>query len=322
LLPLGYRMVDVTTYDVDIEGRPVPPGAAADNANFRIVSPGYFEAARTPLIEGRTFIQSDDATSARVAVINESMARQYFPDGAVGRVFRLRERYGRRDLLAPVRMPTAPITVVGVVHDAKQTLVLDAPVRPEFFLPVAQRPSDARAMSVLLRTTGDPQSLASAARRAVKEIDPGQPIAGFKTLDASLAESLGSRRLTSMLLAFFACVSLALAALGLYAATSHGVAQRTREIGIRMALGADGRRVVGLIVREGAGVTALGVGVGILAALASTRLISAQLYGVSATSPLLLGSVAALLATVALAAAMIPARRAVKVDPLIALEPE
>jgi len=322
LLPLGYRTVDVTTYDVDIEGRPLPPGAIPRNANFRIVSPGFFEAARTPVVAGRTFLDGDDGAKPAVAVVNETMAREYWPDGAIGRVFRLRERYGRRDLLAPVAASTRPITVIGVVHDAKQTGVIEAPVRPEFFLPLAQRPSDTRTMAVMLRTTGDPESVAGAVRRVVQEIDPGQPIAGFRTLDDSVARSLGARRMTLVLLSFFAVVSLVLAALGLYATTSHGVAQRTREIGIRMALGADAGRVLNLIVREGVLVTALGLAAGILASLGAARLISAQLYGVSPADPVVLGSVAVLLGVVSIAAACIPARRAVRVDPLRALQPD
>jgi predicted permease len=322
LLPLGYRTVDVTTYDVDIEGRPVPPGAVPENANFRIVSPGFFEAARTPVVDGRTFLDNDNAAKAAVAVVNETMAHTYWPDGAIGRVFRLRERYGRRDLLAPVGTSTRPITVIGVVRDAKQTAVIEAPVRPEFFLPLAQRPSDTRTMAVMLRTTGDPESAAGAVRRVVKEIDPGQPIADFRTLDDSVARSLGARRMTLELLSFFAVLSLVLAALGLYATTSHGVAQRTREIGIRMALGADATRVVNLVVREGVRVTALGLAAGILASFGATRLISAQLYGVSPTDPIVLGSVAVLLGVVSIVAALIPARRAVRIDPLVALQPE
>jgi predicted lysophospholipase L1 biosynthesis ABC-type transport system permease subunit len=257
-----------------------------------------------------------------VAVVNETMAHTYWPDGAIGRVFRLRERYGRRDLLAPVGTSTRPITVIGVVRDAKQTAVIEAPVRPEFFLPLAQRPSDTRTMAVMLRTTGDPESAAGAVRRVVKEIDPGQPIADFRTLDDSVARSLGARRMTLELLSFFAVLSLVLAALGLYATTSHGVAQRTREIGIRMALGADATRVVNLVVREGVRVTALGLAAGILASFGATRLISAQLYGVSPTDPIVLGSVAVLLGVVSIVAALIPARRAVRIDPLVALQPE
>jgi putative ABC transport system permease protein len=250
------------------------------------------------------------------------MARRYWPNGAVGRVFRLRERRGRRDPLAAAPTAGAPITVVGIVGDARQTLVIEAPVRPEFFLPLQQRTADAREMAVLLRTTGNPESAASAVRRVVKEIDPGQPISNFRTLDASVARSLGARRLTLILLSFFACTSLLLAAVGLYAAASHSVTQRTREIGIRMALGADGGRVVRLIAREGVRVTAVGLLAGVLASLAVTRLLRAQLYGVSAADPIVLTSVAALLCLVAVIATLVPARRAMKVDPLIALTPE
>ena len=321
-LPLGYRGVDVITYDVEVEGRPVEPGGVPDNANFRIVSPGFFEAAGTPLVAGRTFTDTDDATRAAVAIVNETMAKQYWPDGAIGHVFSLRQRYGRRDLVAPVRSSSAPITVVGVAHDAKQTNVIDAPIRPEFFLPLAQRPADARAMAVMLRTTGDPEALAGDVRRVVKTVDPGQPIVDFRTLDDSVAISLGSRRLTLLLLSFFAAISLVLAALGLYAATSHAVAQRTREIGIRMALGADARRVVNLIVGDGLRVTALGLASGVIASIGATRLVSAQLYGVSPTDPIVLGAAAALLGVVSFAAALIPARRAVRVDPVVALQPD
>ena len=144
----------------------------------------------------------------------------------------------------------------------------------------------------------------------------------FRTLDASVASSLGARRLTLLLLSFFAAVSLLLAAVGLYAAASHGVTQRTREIGVRMALGADGRRVVRLIAGEGVRVTAVGLLVGVCASLAVTRLMSAQLYGVTATDPVVLTSVAAILGVVALTATLVPTRRAVHVDPLIALKPE
>jgi putative ABC transport system permease protein len=195
-------------------------------------------------------------------------------------------------------------------------------VRPEFFLPLSQRPADARVMAVLLRTTGDPESAANAVRRVVKDVDPEQPIADFRTLDESVANSLGARRLTLLLLSFFATVSVLLAAVGFYAAASHGVTQRTREIGIRMALGADRRRVVRLIAGEGVRVTAVGLLIGVFASIAVSRLISAQLYDVKATDPFVLAPVAALLGVVSIAAAWIPARRAVRIDPLVALQPE
>ena len=322
LMPLGYHAVDVTAYDVDVDGHPVPPGGVPDNANFRIVSPGYFEAARTAVLQGRTFDDTDTGTKAAVAVVNETMARKFWPAGAVGHAFRLIERYGRRDPAAPLRASSAQLTVIGVVHDAKQTAAMEAPVRPEFFLPLAQRPTDARNMVVLLRTTGEPEAAATSVRRVVKDIDPGQTISDFRTLEDAVARSLGSRRLTLLLLSFFASVSLGLAALGLYATTSHGVAQRTREIGIRMALGADARRVVRLIALEGLRITATGLAAGVLASLAGTRVVSAELYGVSPTDPIVIGAVAALLGTVALAAALIPALRAINVDPLVALSPD
>jgi ABC-type antimicrobial peptide transport system permease subunit len=156
----------------------------------------------------------------------------------------------------------------------------------------------------------------------VKELDPGQVIADFRTLEDAVAFSLGPRRLTLFLLSFFAIVSLGLAALGLYAAASHGVAQRTREIGIRIALGADARRVVSLIAVEGLHVTGIGLAAGVLASLAATRVVSAELYGVSPTDPTIIAGVAVLLGAVALAAALIPARRAIKVDPVAALSPD
>jgi putative ABC transport system permease protein len=156
----------------------------------------------------------------------------------------------------------------------------------------------------------------------VKDVDPEQPIADFRTLDESVANSLGARRLTLLLLSFFATVSVLLAAVGFYAAASHGVTQRTREIGIRMALGADRRRVVRLIAGEGVRVTAVGLLIGVFASIAVSRLISAQLYDVKATDPFVLAPVAALLGVVSIAAAWIPARRAVRIDPLVALQPE
>jgi putative ABC transport system permease protein len=322
-LPLGYRAVDVTAYDLEIEGRPARPGEPPGHAGFRLASPGYFEVMRTPLVAGRTFTDADTTGQPAVAVVNETMARLFWPGGAVGRRFRLRRRFGRVDLLRSGEPTTeAPITIVGVVHDSRQTRVLEAVIREEFYLPLAQRPADARLASVVLRTAGDPARASADVRRVVKSIDPGQPIVDFETMQTTVANAFGPRRLTLLLLVFFAGVSLALAAIGLYAVTSHGVTRRTREIGIRMALGANGKRIVRAIAAESVRVTAVGVATGLVASLAATRLLRSQLYDVSPADPIVLGSVAALLGCVALTAALIPARRAVKIDPLIALKPE
>jgi putative ABC transport system permease protein len=323
LLPLRYRTVDVTSYDLEIEGRPPQAGAPTDNASFRLVGPGYVEVLRTPLLEGRTFTDADVAGQPAVAMVNETMARRYWPSGAVGRRFTLRRRVGRVDpLRMPERAAEIPITVVGVIHDSRQTRVLETPIRQEFYLPIGQRLADARIASVVLRTSEDPSNAAASVRKAIKAVDPGQPISDFATMEESLADSFGPHRLTLLLLTFFAGVSLVLAAVGLYAVANHGVARRTREIGIRMALGADASQVVGLFALEGIRVTALGVLAGVLASLAATRLVSAQLYGVTPTDPIVLASVATLLGFIAITAALVPARRAVKVDPAIALRPD
>jgi len=213
--------------------------------------------------------------------------------------------------------------VVGVVGDVRQSGVTQA-VRAEVFVPVAQATWTplAQTMSLVVRADAEPEALISAVRNAVREIDPAQPVFNVKTMEAVLADSVADRRLNMQLLGIFAAVALTLAVIGIYSVMSYTVSQHTREIGIRMALGARPLDVLKLVVGQGMGLTLVGVGLGLAGAFGLTRLMSTLLYGVEATDPLMFAAVSALLVIVSLLACYVPARRATKVDPTVALRTE
>jgi len=214
------------------------------------------------------------------------------------------------------------VTVVGVVADAKQVRAIDAPVRPEIFFPLFQRANDIRIMAIVMRSDGDPQALAAPARLAIREVDPEQPIYDVDTMSNVVADSFGPKRLTLMVLGFFAVVGFSLAAIGLYALVSYSVTQRSHEIGVRRAVGASTRAIVALIMSQGLTIASAGVLVGVVLAAIGTRVMASELYGVSATDPLIFCAVAVALVAVAAAASGFPAYRATRVDPLIALRSE
>jgi putative ABC transport system permease protein len=292
---------------VHIEGRaPLAQGQAL-RAGRRNVTPEYFRAFRIPLKSGRLIAPADDAQAMRVAVINEAMAARFFEgEDPVGK--RLRTGEGN-----------PWITVVGVVGDVRHR-GLDIETRPEMFFPHAQAPS--RQMSLAVRTAGDPLALVGAVRERVRAVDDEQPIGNVKTMEAWLAESVASRRFSVLLLGAFALAAAVLAALGIYGVVSYGVARRTHELGLRIALGASRADVLRLVIRQGMRATLVGAGVGLAAALALTRLMAGLLYGVSATDPAVFAAVTLLLTGVALFACYVPARRATKVDPMEALRHE
>jgi putative ABC transport system permease protein len=294
-----------------IEGRPVEPTGQRPELPLDSVTPGYFRLLGIPLLKGRVFDDRDTRESQRVVIINETMARRFWPnEDPLGKRFQFGDRAN----------PQAPwLTIAGVVADTKRQ-GLDANVRIECFLPHAQSP--ARAMELVVRTGDNPLALARTVREAVWSLDKDLPLSEIQTVEQMFGERTAPRRFNLLLFGVFAAVALVLAAVGIYGVMSYTVAQRTHELGIRLALGAQSRDVLRLILGKGLALALLGVTLGLLAAYGLTRWLATLLYGVSATDTLTFALIAALLLGVALLACFIPARRATKVDPIVALRCE
>ena len=304
---------------VYIEGRPVPEKPEdVLIADSQEIVPGYFETMAIPLLRGRLLDAGDAAGKPLVAVIDEVMARTWWPgEDPLGRRFRRATNARRRD------DPANPwYTVVGIVGTVRHAL--GAEPRPEMYRTAAQLlPALASpTMAYVVRTRSDPAAMTAAVRAAVREVDPGQPITKVRTMEQVVADSLTRRRSSLMLLGLFAGLALALSAVGIYGVTSYSVAQRTRELGLRVALGARPWGVLGLVLGEAGALAGLGVLLGAGGALALNRLLSSLLYGVGATDPLTFGLVGVGLLLIALAAAYAPGRRAAAVDPIAALRDE
>jgi putative ABC transport system permease protein len=294
-----------------IEGRPdVDEGTVQDVQPFG-ASPEHFRTFEIPLLQGRLISARDGERAPAVAVINREMARRYWPG---------EDPIGKRVTLGdPADTAAIWRTIVGVVGDVKQE-GLDAEPYAQMYMPSAQFPQ--RGIYVSLRTAGDPLGAAGALRRAVKEVDPDVPVADLMTMEQRVAQSVTQPRVNTLLLGVFAGVALVLAAVGIYGVMSYGVEQRTREIGIRMALGAKQGDVLRLVVGQGMAPVAAGVALGLAGAFAVTRLIGSMLYGVSATDPVTFLAVTVFLVAVALVASYLPARRATRVAPTEALRYE
>jgi predicted permease len=292
---------------IGIEGYDAPSGQEAIQADQRVATPGYFETMRVPLIRGRYFNEQDTKESLRVAIIDENMARTYWPDG---------DPLGKRFKRGRVSSDSPWLTIVGVAGNVKQ-YSLDSESRVAFYTPHQQ--DSYSTMYVTVRTVGNPLSLATAVTHAAREMDPNVPVYDIKTMDQRLSESLARRRFAMFALGLFAAVAALLAAIGIYGVMSYTVAQRTREIGIRVALGATQTSVLKLMVTQGMSLAAIGVGIGLAGALLITRAMSSLLFGVTATDPVTFVVIGLFLAGVALVACYIPARRATKVDPMVAL---
>jgi putative ABC transport system permease protein len=296
---------------VNIEGRPEPPPGQENIVVTRIISPGYFDTMTIPLLSGRKFSDQDILTSPSVAVISETMARSFWPN---------EDPVGKRIGIGEIKSDRDWTTVIGVARDVRQIQLTAAP-EPQMYLTYLQFGFfDSR--DLVVKTDVDPASMAATVRKAVWEIDKDQPVSNIQTMEAILADSIAQQRFSMVLLAIFAGVALVLAAVGIYGVMSYSVAQRTREIGIRMALGAQTGAVLKLAVGYGIKLVLIGIAIGLIAAFALTRLMSTLLFGVTATDPITFTLISLLLICVAALASYIPARRATKVDPMIALRYE
>jgi putative ABC transport system permease protein len=302
-LPLGGGRTDS---DFSIQGRPQPEPGEHPVAWYDSVTVDYFRTMGMRLLEGREFTERDNQDGPKVVIISEALARRYFPgEQAVGKFLQFGEKNVRE--------------IVGVMGDVKQ-FGLETDARPSMWFSAGQIPD--RGMYVVVRTSGDPAALASALRSEVWAIDNNLAVAEVAPMEKIVSESIAQPRFILLLVGFFAVVALVLAAVGIYGVMSYSVTQRSQEIGIRMALGAQASDVLKMVVWQGMALTAAGVAIGLAGAFAVTRLMGSLLYGVSATDPMTFGMIALILAGVALGASFVPARRATKVDPMIALRHE
>ncbi len=295
---------------IEIDGKPFPVGQEPE-VDFYVASPGYEQAMAIPLKKGRFFDRRDLADSQKVAVVSESFVQKFWPD---------QDPIGKR-----VRMESSPeeqnpwFTVIGVVGDVKQRR-LDSVRSAQFYYPNTQFTS--YAVSLVVRTAGDPAGVTAAVQKEIRAVDKDQAAFDIATLKKVVSDSISLRTFSMVLLGAFASLALILAAVGIYGVISYSVVQRTREIGIRMALGAAQQDVLKMIVRNGLILTSIGIAIGVTAAMVLTRLMTSLLFGISPTDPVTFAGIGLLILAVAILASYVPARRASKVDPMIALRYE
>jgi putative ABC transport system permease protein len=294
-----------------IEGRPILTGADSIEVPLDAVTTDYFKVMGIPLLKGRVFDERDRIDSLPVAIINDTFAKRFFEgEDPIGK----RYCYGE-----PEGDKTQWLTIVGIVGDMRRT-GFDKDVRPETFLPQNQNPDN--ALTIVARTAGDPASFAGALRSEIWAVDKDQSVFNIKTMDATLAEMTAQRRFNMLLLGIFAAVAMILAAVGIYGVMSYSVTQRLHELGIRIALGASSGDVLRLVVGQAMALALIGIGAGLIAAFFLTHLMASLLYGVSASDPATFLLISSLLTGVSLVASFVPARRAMKVDPMVALRYE
>lgn len=291
-----------------IEGRPPADPGRMPGANYTVACPNYFRTMGIPILKGREFTQRDSLNAPGVIVINETMAHTFWPkEDPIGRAIRLGGSDGPR------------LTVVGVVGDVHQS-GLDAPARPQFMRPYMQ--AGWPSMGIVVRTVNAPATFTASVKQALASVFPDRPVSDVETMESIVRGSTGSRRLPMLLLAVFSVLALVLASIGIVGVVSHSVAQRTHEIGIRMALGAGTRDILRLIVNHSMTWVLVGLVSGIVGSAGLTRLLGGMLYDVRPLDPVVLGGVSLLLAAVAWLASYIPARKAAKIDPMSALRIE
>jgi putative ABC transport system permease protein len=288
---------------VTIEGRE-PPTDSPTRAHPRAITPGYFRALGIRLAAGREFTSADRVGTPPVAIVNETMARRYWPGGSP---------VGRRLVIGGT---TTPVEVIGIVADVRHW-GLDAAVNPELYLPHAHQP--VALLTFVLSTDRDPAALSGAIREQLRAVDADLPLSSVRTMNQVAEQSVASRRATMWLLAMLAVIALALAAAGIYGVMAHLVTLRTAEIGVRMSLGAGPRTMMVLVLREGLVQAAIGLSIGLTGAALVMRAFRARFFEVSPADPLTFVAVAALLVATVLAACLVPARRAMRVDPVEAL---
>ncbi len=298
---------------LNIEGRPAPEPEDFPLADFRSASPGYFEAIGIRLVRGRVFEARDTDKSQPVAVIDETMVRTYWPD---------EDPIGKRFRLGPPEASEADepwITIVGIVHNVRHS-GLHIEARPQMYMPHTQEPRG--QMTFMVHGQGDPKGLINQARSAIYGVDRDQPVSKVRTMESVVAESVAGRRFNMILLGVFAALALVLASVGIYGVTAYSVSQRTREMGLRMALGAQPGQVLRMVVREAGALAVAGIFAGLALGLLATRLMASLLFGIGTTDPGTFTSVSLALAVVTVAAAWLPGRKATRVDPMVALRNE
>jgi len=294
-------------YDVEAVGKPAPQPGEVLGARWTAVSPDYFAAMQMQLVKGRAFTSADGPGDAPVAVIDQTLARQFWPnEDPIGQKLKFGEQH-------------TVCTIVGVVSDVKMYQLRARPER-QMYVPLAQFPSP--TLGFVARTANDSAALATAIRDSIWAVDPNQPVSSVEQMATLMAIQDSGNRVMMKLMVFFGALALFLGALGIYGVMAHTVAQRTHEIGIRMALGAKPQQVMGMVVRQAMTLTLIGIAIGTVGAFAATRSLSFMLYEVTASDPATFVGVAVLFALVAIAACYVPARRAMRVDPMVALRYE
>jgi putative ABC transport system permease protein len=308
-MPLSFSGMN---FAFSAEGQASPGDMKLPFALYRVISPDYFNAMGIGLQRGRFFDAHDTFTSQPVMLVNRRLAEQFWPG---------EDPIGKRLKIGPLDAPGPWLTVVGVVGDVRQTGLYEQKL--EFYVPYAQeRRSFMAPRDLVVRTQRDATSLAAAVREAVWAVDKDQPVSNVRTMDQVFSAAISQERFQALLLGMFAALALVLACVGLYGVISYTVVQRTHEIGVRVALGAQPRDVLGLVIRQGMLLTLAGLVVGIGAGTFLTRVLSDMLFGVTPRDPLTFVGVPVLLLLVAFLACWIPARRATRIDPLIALRYE
>ncbi len=308
--PLPMDRQGEATFTFSIVGNPPLPPGKFPTADYATVSPDYFRVMRIPLLRGRFFSDQDSPSTPNVAIISETLARRYFPN---------EDPLGRQMRFGFPPNGNVPREIVGIVGDVRDVALSRKP-GPAMYVPFAQAPL--YGGEVVVRSSLSASSVAAGIRQAVRSIDKNLPVTDIESLNDALGRSISQERLRTFLLGSFSAIALVLAAVGIFGVISYSASQRTHEIGIRIALGAGRRDVLRLILGQGTKLTLFGLGIGLVAAFLLTRLMASLLYSVSATDPVTFASVAVILLSAALTACYIPARRAMRVDPVVALRHE